>query len=305
MAQIVSYLFSHANASHFWLNEGWTTYIERVLQQFLHGPAERGFSFLIGSKALNDALKQYENVPKYQRLIIEFETGEDPDDAYSSIPYEKGANFILHLGPYNSCHFHVSSLTNVCLLERTLGGLDAFLPYVRDYVNTFMGQSITTEQWKSHLYGYYKEHGGEEKVKALDSVDWNVSCFPLSFGYAHRLIYLAQAWFYGEGLTLPVKMEYDMTLAKQAYALAEQWDASRSIPDISKLQFKKTDLDTFNSNQIGMPLIIQNSSYFNELQDAEYFCSCIPGTSTLLLRTTLCSDYSSRDPLRAIHDLQR
>lgn len=87
-----------ANSSHFWLNEGWTTYIERVLQEILHTPAHRGFSFVIGSKALNNALAQYKDQPKYQRLVIDFQTGEDPDDAYSSIAYEKGANFILHLG---------------------------------------------------------------------------------------------------------------------------------------------------------------------------------------------------------------
>ena len=89
---------SQVNSSHFWLNEGWTTYIERVLQQILHSPEERGLSFVIGSKALIDSLKEYETKPKYQRLAISFEKGEDPDDAYSNIPYEKGANFILHLG---------------------------------------------------------------------------------------------------------------------------------------------------------------------------------------------------------------
>jgi leukotriene-A4 hydrolase len=92
---------SHAYASHFWLNEGWTTYMERLLQQFLHSPAHRGFQFLIGAKALKDSLKGYANNPKYQRLVIHFEPGEDPDDAYSSIPYEKGANLILHLGECN------------------------------------------------------------------------------------------------------------------------------------------------------------------------------------------------------------
>lgn len=94
------YLFyhRHTDASHFWLNEGWTTYIERVLQQVLHSPAHRGLSYLIGYKSLQDALRQFESTPKYQRLIIDFEFGEDPDDAYSKIPYEKGSNFLLHLG---------------------------------------------------------------------------------------------------------------------------------------------------------------------------------------------------------------
>ena len=88
----------HQEASHFWLNEGWTTYIERVLQQSLHSPAHRGFSYLIGYKSLVDSLKEYTDRPKYQRLIIDFEIGEDPDDAYSKVPYEKGANLLLHLG---------------------------------------------------------------------------------------------------------------------------------------------------------------------------------------------------------------
>jgi len=202
---------THANASHFWLNEGWTTYIERLLQQVLHFPAHRGFSFLIGSKALNDALREYEDKPKYQRLIINFEIGEDPDDAYSSIPYEKGANFILHL-------------------ERILGGLDVFLPYIKDYVGTFIGKSITTEQWQSHLYSYF-EKNASDKIKILDNVDWN-------------------AWFHGEGLELPVKMEYDLTLAEQAYALAKRWDESRDTLDLSQLNFNATDLKDFDSNQI-------------------------------------------------------
>jgi leukotriene-A4 hydrolase len=89
---------SHAHASHFWLNEGWTTYMERVLQQILRGPAERGFAYVIGNKALRDDLERYVERPKYQRLVIDFEPGEDPDEAYSSVPYEKGANFLLHLG---------------------------------------------------------------------------------------------------------------------------------------------------------------------------------------------------------------
>ena len=79
--------------------------------------------------------------------------------------------------------------------------MDVFLPYIHNYVETFTGKSITTEIWKAHLYAYYEKHGGAEKIKALDSVDW-------------------EAWFHGEGTELPVKMEYDTTLAESAYELA-------------------------------------------------------------------------------------
>lgn len=93
-------LASQAHSTHFWLNEGWTTYTERLILSMIHGPAERGFSYIIGAKGLKDDLELYTDRPKYQRLVIDFEKGEDPDDAYSRIPYEKGSNLILYLGTY-------------------------------------------------------------------------------------------------------------------------------------------------------------------------------------------------------------
>lgn len=77
--------------------------MERLLLFKLYSPAARGFSYLIGHKALVDALKLYEEEgrPRYQRLVIEFEKGEDPDEAYSRVPYEKGSNFLLHIGWYS------------------------------------------------------------------------------------------------------------------------------------------------------------------------------------------------------------
>jgi leukotriene-A4 hydrolase len=60
-----------------------------------------------------------------------------------------------------------------------------------------------------------------------------------------------QAWFYGEGLELPVKPSYDTTLAVPAYNLAARWDTSRSILDVSELDFTVSDVTTFNANQMG------------------------------------------------------
>lgn len=61
------------------------------------------------------------------------------------------------------------------MTERALGGLDVFLPYVKHYVQRFMGQSITTQQWKDDLVGYFRED--ERASKALEGVLWDVSRF--------------------------------------------------------------------------------------------------------------------------------
>ncbi|KAH7334057.1 leukotriene-A4 hydrolase [Rhizoctonia solani] len=201
---------SCADSGHFWLNEGWTKYTERLLLRTLHGPATRDLSYIIGKKGLVDALEHYQDRPKYQRLVIDYAYGDDPDDAYSVVPYEKGSNFLLYL-------------------ERLLGGLEVFLPYARDYVNTFRGRSIRTDEWKAHLFDYFEKHGGEDKLNLLNSVDW-------------------QAWLYGEGTKLPVEVEYDTTLAEKAYQLAAKWDESRGI-EVGNLSFSAKDLDGFSSNQ--------------------------------------------------------
>jgi hypothetical protein len=74
-----------------------------------------------------------------------------------------------------SSHLLTSAFEPDRFPEKTLGGLDVFLPYIRDYVSTFQGRSITTWDWKAHLYAYFESHGGQEKLDALNRVDWDVS----------------------------------------------------------------------------------------------------------------------------------
>ncbi len=93
--------------------------------------------------------------PQFRSLMIDYQLHADPDDGFSTIPYDLGANFILRI-------------------ERQLGGLDVFRPYVKAYVQEFSGKSITTEMWKEHLYRYFgQRENGRELTKKLDALDWN------------------------------------------------------------------------------------------------------------------------------------
>lgn len=51
------------------------------------------------------------------------------------------------------------------------------MPYMQDYVKTFTGTSITTDQWRSHLFHYFgSQSDGQEYLRRLGKVDWdNVS----------------------------------------------------------------------------------------------------------------------------------
>lgn len=108
-------LVSNASWEHFWLNEGWTTYLERRIQAAVHGENHRDFSAIIGWKALQDSVAQFGETHEFTKLIVDLK-GKDPDDAFSSIPYEKGYTFLSYLekqvgrGKWNDFVPHVSSL---------------------------------------------------------------------------------------------------------------------------------------------------------------------------------------------------
>lgn len=44
-----------------------------------------------------EAVKHFGTDHNYTRLIPDLSDGADPDDAFSSIPYEKGSYFLMHL----------------------------------------------------------------------------------------------------------------------------------------------------------------------------------------------------------------
>jgi len=81
---------------HFWLNEGWTVYLERRIQAAVHGEKFRDFSAIIGWKGLEDSVDMYGKDHEFTKLIVDLK-GKDPDDAFSQIPYEKGFTFLYYL----------------------------------------------------------------------------------------------------------------------------------------------------------------------------------------------------------------
>ncbi|KAL9603480.1 MAG: hypothetical protein Q9219_001167 [cf. Caloplaca sp. 3 TL-2023] len=143
-------LVSNASWEHFWLNEGWTTYLERRIQAAVHGEPHRDFSAIIGWKALSDSIAQFGEEHEFTKLVIDLK-GKDPDDAFSSVPYEKGFHFLYYL-------------------EKLLGKgkWDTFVPH---YFTKFKGQSLDSYDFRATVAEFFAED--EEAGKALKGVDWD------------------------------------------------------------------------------------------------------------------------------------
>ncbi|KAK5953252.1 Leucyl aminopeptidase yscIV [Knufia fluminis] len=145
-------LVSNCSWEHFWLNEGWTTYLERRIQAITHGNDERyrDFSAIIGWAALSDSIKHYGEDHEFTKLIVDLK-GKDPDDAFSSIPYEKGFVFLYYI--------------------EKLIGKDKFDGFIPHYFEVWSGRSLDSYDFKMTLLEFFGED--KEISKKLESIDWD------------------------------------------------------------------------------------------------------------------------------------
>ncbi|XP_062989817.1 leukotriene A-4 hydrolase [Elgaria multicarinata webbii] len=141
-------LVTNKTWEHFWLNEGHTVYLERMIGGRLFGEQFRHFQALGGWRELQNTINLLGNTNPMTKLEICLKE-VDPDVAYSYVPYEKGFALLLYL-------------------EQLLGGKDIFMGFLRAYIQQFAFKSIRTEDWKNFLYAYFKD-----KVDVLDTVNWN------------------------------------------------------------------------------------------------------------------------------------
>jgi len=121
-------LVTNATWSDFWLNEGFTTYIERRLQERLYGRDRADMEDVLARQRLEEDMKSLP--PQDQILHIDLD-GRDPDAATTSVPYVKGAMFLKAL--------------------EEIFGRQRLDSYLRSYFSHFAFQSVTTDQALAYL----------------------------------------------------------------------------------------------------------------------------------------------------------
>ncbi|MBN2489389.1 MAG: M1 family metallopeptidase [Planctomycetes bacterium] len=129
-------LVTNATWEDFWLNEGWTVYAERRILEILEGRDYAQMKAVLRHKNMLDDMKLFGLGSDPTRLKYS-QKGIDPDEVFSTIPYEKGAAFLT-------------------LLEEAAGRkrFDAFL---RRYIDTFKFQSLSTEEFLAFLREHLPE----------------------------------------------------------------------------------------------------------------------------------------------------
>eukprot|EP00117_Sycon_ciliatum_P029733 scpid48813/ scgid23597/ Leukotriene A-4 hydrolase; Leukotriene A(4) hydrolase len=142
-------LVTNRTWEHFWLNEGFTRYLENRIVGSLYGEPRRHFAFIEGWKALQNSIDHFGASSPLTALIPPLD-GIDPDDAFSSVPYEKGSSFLFYL-------------------ETLVGGRDVFEPFLRAYVEKFQGITLTSGDFQDFFLSFFADKASQG---VFDAVDW-------------------------------------------------------------------------------------------------------------------------------------
>ncbi|MBD3667768.1 MAG: M1 family metallopeptidase [Kangiella sp.] len=121
-------LVTNANWHDFWLNEGFTSYVENRIMEELFG---RERALMEQSLSVQDLRQAVQDLPKEYTVLNVDLKGADPDDAFSTVPYTKGQMFLVWL-------------------EEKFGR-EVFDAFLVDYFDHFAFQSITTQQFEAYL----------------------------------------------------------------------------------------------------------------------------------------------------------
>jgi hypothetical protein len=141
-------LVTNATWRDFWLNEGFTVYLERRIMEALFGVERYRMEAMLG---LDELVEEMHDLAPIDEVLHVDLAGRDPDEGFTNVPYEKGAAFLT-------------------LLEHTFGR-ERFDAFLRGYFDAHAFQSMTTAAFRvwleAHLFAQ-----DPQKAKMIDVDQW-------------------------------------------------------------------------------------------------------------------------------------
>ena len=144
-------LVGTATWSDFFLNEGFTMLLQRKIAKRLYGRPFSEFEAISGRRALEETIRGRGEDNPFTALRPDLSTGADPEEIFSTVPYEKGYALLR-------------------AMESVVGEDGEFDNWLKSYFNTFERTSITAFDMQAHFEKHFANH-----KEALDkAMNWSV-----------------------------------------------------------------------------------------------------------------------------------
>ena len=138
---------TNSNWEDFWLNEGFTRYIEAKMIHRLYGDNAHKLHLREGLTNLEGVLQNKAGKGAGWVLVPVVKDQQNPDDVLGITQYEKGHYFLYHI--------------------ELLISEEKFLTFIRTYLKTREGGNITTREFVSELINFIKENFDEPKAEEI------------------------------------------------------------------------------------------------------------------------------------------
>ncbi|CAI2361555.1 unnamed protein product [Moneuplotes crassus] len=147
---------TNSNWEDFWLNEGFTRYIEAKMIHRLYGDNAHKLHLKEGLSNLQGVLQNKTGKGAGCVLVPELNEHQNPDDVLGITQYEKGHYFLYYL--------------ELLLTE------EKFLEFIRNYLKTREGGNIATREFVAELIDFiksnYDEAKSQEILSKIDFKEW-------------------------------------------------------------------------------------------------------------------------------------
>jgi len=176
-------LVTNNNWTNFWLNEGFTVFLERTVVNDTFGVNFMKVTAKLENQSMYYDMVDYGLDNSFSSLYPIFH-GENPDDAFSTIPYEKGFQFLYYI--------------------ETLIGREKIFEYLRTYLDKFGKQSLRTADFIETMTGFINKSFSKKEAKSiLGQIDF-------------------ETWIYKPGLP-PVTLDFGNQDYDNAVNLADEF----------------------------------------------------------------------------------
>ncbi len=154
-------LVTNNNWENFWLNEGFTMFLQRKIISKTRDEDLAKLDMMIGYNGLISDIEKFGESKSFSAMVPNL-LGRHPDDAFCTIPYEKGFNFL----------YYIENIINRESQKKEKDDLFKFI--LKKYFEKYAYMSISSQDFQKHLYNEIYEFFGKEKGnEIIEEIKWD------------------------------------------------------------------------------------------------------------------------------------
>ena len=153
-------LVTNENWPDFWLNEGFTMFIERKILSSHKDKDMAKLDAMVGLSNLKADIIAFGESKSFSSLEPNL-LGRNPDDAFNKVPYEKGFNLLYYL-------------------ENKVNNDDIFQKFMKSYIDKFKKGVVKYMDFRTFFETFIKNNV-KDWEKILNDIDWDTWVFAPGF----------------------------------------------------------------------------------------------------------------------------